>query len=122
VLEQFKNLKTSRVVYPHVFYILSCQQKSNPFDETVPLNCPKVCALGRDPKYVCWKSSGGKGGGEGGALAGAGGAGAGAEPVGRGGAGGGGGGEASSDEEEEEEDDPGGQREDNGRRFKKKYC
>ena len=65
-----------------------------------------MCALGRDPKYVCWKSPG-KGEG---ILASA--AGGGPEAV-RGGTGGGG--EASSDEEEEEEDDGGGQREDNGK-------
>ncbi len=75
-----------------------------------------MCALGRDPKYVCWKSSSGKGGEGAGTGAGAAGGGGGAEPA-RGGAGGGGGGEASSDEEEEEEDDPGGQREDNGKEF-----
>ena len=66
-----------------------------------------MCALGRDPKSVCWKSPG-KGEG---ILASA--AGGGPEAV-RGGTGGGG--EASSDEEEEEEDDGGGQREDNGRK------
>ncbi len=68
-----------------------------------------MCELGRDPRYVCWKSSsksdvggllsganaaGGVGGGPGGVNSGAG--------VGVNG------GEASSDEEDDEEDDPGG--------------
>jgi len=57
----------------------------------------QVCSLGRDPKYVCWKSPG-KGDG--------------APPPGiepSRAPGGGGGGEASSDEEDEEEEDAGAQ-------------
>lgn len=58
----------------------------------------QVCSLGRDPKYVCWKTSG-----KGEVVPSVG--------VEARGASGGGGGEASSDEEEEEEEDPGVQRE-----------
>ena len=58
----------------------------------------QVCSLGRDPKYVCWKTSGK---GDVAPIPG----------VEARGASGGGGGEASSDEDEEEEEDPGVQRE-----------
>jgi E3 ubiquitin-protein ligase HUWE1 len=78
----------------------------------------QVCSLGRDPKYVCWKSSGaskGNGNSEGsnsnsdGDANNVNNAGVGVAGVGVVGAGGGA--EASSDEEEEEEVDEGGARE-----------